>query len=238
VHGRPPGGRAVRSLLGPLVVLLAVWNNVVVPRLPGRPGVYEGVNGTATAVLVGVAGTAGLSPAELGLARDRLRAGAAWGAAPSAVVASGLAAGLAVPSLRPLLRDARVAGLDDGAVAYRALLRIPFGTVLWEEVAFRGVLLAALSRLLPVPRAGVLGSAVFGVWHIRPALRGLAANDLAAGPVATSAAVLLVCLGTAAAGLLFTWLRLRSGSLLAPVLLHLATNSAGTLAAAAAGRLG
>jgi uncharacterized protein len=38
----------------------------------------------------------------------------------------------------------------------------------------------------------------------------------------------------------FTWLRLRlrSGSLLAPVLLHLATNSLGSLTAAATGRLG
>jgi uncharacterized protein len=40
-----------------------------------------------------------------------------------------------------------------------------------------------------------------------------------------------------AAGVLFTMLRLRSGSLLAPVLLHLATNSLGTPAAAAALRL-
>jgi len=57
-------------------------------------------------------------------------------------------------------------------------------------------------------------------------------------PVATSAVVALVCLGTAAAGVGFSWLRLRSGSLLAPVLLNLVTNSAGTLAAAAASRLG
>jgi membrane protease YdiL (CAAX protease family) len=51
-------------------------------------------------------------------------------------------------------------------------------------------------------------------------------------------AVLLVCLGTAVGGLVFSWLRLRSGSLLAPVLLHLATNSLGSLTAAAASRLG
>jgi membrane protease YdiL (CAAX protease family) len=37
---------------------------------------------------------------------------------------------------------------------------------------------------------------------------------------------------------LFTWLRLRSGSLLAPALLHLATNTLGTVAAAVAHRLG
>ena len=76
-----------------------------------------------------------------------------------------------------------------------------------------------------------------GIWHVRPTLDGLAVNGLARGPVATGAAVLLGCLGTAAAGVLFTALRLRSGSLLAPVLLHLATNSAGLGAAEAAIRL-
>jgi membrane protease YdiL (CAAX protease family) len=49
--------------------------------------------------------------------------------------------------------------------------------------------------------------------------------------------VLVGCLGTTAAGTLFTALRLRSGSLLAPALLHLATNSLGVGAAATAHRL-
>jgi len=44
--------------------------------------------------------------------------------------------------------------------------------------------------------------------------------------------VVLACLGTSAAGVLFAELRLRSGSLLAPALLHLATNCLGLLAAA------
>jgi uncharacterized protein len=99
------------------------------------------------------------------------------------------------------------------------------------------VLLAALARLLSLPAATVASSAVFGIWHIRPTLSALAANDLVHGPGPTSAAVLLACLWTTAAGVLFTWLRLRSGSLLAPALFHLGTNALGTLAAAAALRL-
>jgi membrane protease YdiL (CAAX protease family) len=54
------------------------------------------------------------------------------------------------------------------------------------------------------------------------------------GPFLTTAAVLVACLASAAAGVVFTLLRLRSGSLIAPMLLHLATNSLGLLAAAAA----
>jgi membrane protease YdiL (CAAX protease family) len=169
--------------------------------------------------------------------RRRLPVGLRWGGACFGLVAVGCATALAVPALRPLLTDARVGGMDGAEIAYQVLVRVPFGTVLWEEVAFRGVLLAALTRLISLPAATAASSAVFGIWHIRPTLSGLAANDLVDGPVVTGAAVLLACVGTAAAGVLLTGLRLRSGSLLAPVLLHLATNSLGTLAAAAAPRL-
>ena len=151
-----------------------------------------------------------------------------------ALVAVGYAAALAVPGVRPLLADARIARLDAVELAYNVLVRIPLGTVLWEEVAFRGVLLAALARVVPLRTAVAVSAVVFGVWHIRPTLSALAINDLAAGPVSVGLAVLLGCLGTAVAGVLMSWLRLRSGSLLAPALLHLATNSLGALAAAAA----
>ncbi|TFV54401.1 CPBP family intramembrane metalloprotease [Geodermatophilus sp. DF01-2] len=151
--------------------------------------------------------------------------------------AAGYAAALALPGVRPLLADGRAAGLGSGELAGQVLVRIPLGTVLWEEVAFRGVLLAALARLLPRADAVGVSAAVFGLWHVRPTLSALAANDLVDGPLARAGAVVLACLVTAAAGVLFAELRERSGSLLAPVLLHLATNSLGLLAAATAHRL-
>jgi CAAX protease family protein len=117
------------------------------------------------------------------------------------------------------------------------LVRIPWGTVLWEEVAFRGVLLASLSRLVSVRTATAMSAAVFGIWHVRPTLSALAANNVAGGPVLRAVAVVLGCLFTGVAGGLFAWLRLRSGSLLAPGLLHLAANALGTLAAAVAHRI-
>jgi membrane protease YdiL (CAAX protease family) len=219
-----------------LVVVLLLWNNVVITRTPGHPGSYPLVNLLATAVLLAVARACGLSWAELGLARRRVPSGLAWGAAAAALVALGYAVALAVPALRPLLADDRSAGLGLGELAGRVLVRIPLGTVVWEEVAFRGVLLAALVRLMPVRWAAVTGAVVFGLWHVRPTLSGLDANELAEGP-ARVGAVALVCAGTAVAALLFTWLRLRSGSLLAPALLHLATNSLGTVAAVIAHRM-
>ena len=114
------------------------------------------------------------------------------------------------------------------------LLRIPVGTVAWEEIAFRGVLQAALRRVLAEPVATAVGSAVFGLWHIRPTAEALAVNGLAAGRGARVAAVAGVVAGTAGAGAALSLLRERSGSLAAPVLLHLAANCAGPLASALA----
>lgn len=222
-------------LAATLAVVLGAWNNGLGGLLPGP---YAAVNAAATAALLLVARGAGLSWHELGLSPARLAGGARWGGAAAVGVAAGLAVALAVDGLRPLLVDARVAALGPAELAHRALVRIPLGTVVWEEVAFRGVLLAALARALPPVRAVAVSAAVFGVWHVRPTIGAVAANDLADGAVGLALLVLAGCLATAAAGVLFAWLRLRSGSLLAPVLLHLATNVLGLLAAAAAGRLG
>ncbi|TFV86999.1 CPBP family intramembrane glutamic endopeptidase [Blastococcus sp. CT_GayMR16] len=237
MQGRPVRRWAPVGLTGALVAVLGVWNNLVVTRLPGYPASYVVVNVAATGVLLAAARAAGLTWDELGLDRRRVPAGLRWGGTCAGLVTAGFAVAVAIPALRPLLTDARISDLDGAELSYQALVRVPFGTVVWEEVAFRGVLLAAFTRLLPVPAATAASSAVFGIWHIRPTLSALAANDLVEGPGATTLAVLLACAGTAAAGVGFTWLRLRSASLLAPVLLHVATNSVGSLAAAAAARL-
>jgi uncharacterized protein len=149
-----------------------------------------------------------------------------------AATASGL-----TPATRPLLNEQRIAGLDRRQLAYQVLLRIPVGAVAWEEIAFRGVLRAALRRVLAEPAATAVGSAVFGLWHIRPTAEALAVNRLAAGRGARITAVTAVAAGTAGAGALLSLLRERSGSLAAPVLLHLAANCAGPLASALAPRL-
>jgi membrane protease YdiL (CAAX protease family) len=52
------------------------------------------------------------------------------------------------------------------------------------------------------------------------------------GFVGTLAGVMLAVVATAAAGFVFSWLRRRSGSLLAPIALHWSLNGLGALAAA------
>jgi CAAX protease family protein len=229
-----PATRSDAGWAAGLAVLLAGWNDLVVPRLP--PRAYVPVNAAATVALLAAARARGTSWDELGLDPRRLRSGARWGGTCAAVVGAGYAGALAVPVLRPLLADARVTGLDPRDLAARVLVRIPVGTVLWEEVAFRGVLPPALRRVLPGWQADAAAAVLFGLWHVAPTLQGLAVNGLAAAPARRAGAVAAACLGTAGVDVLFAWLRRRSGSLLAPAVLHLAANDLGVLAAAASAR--
>ena len=109
-----------------------------------------------------------------------------------------------------------------------AFVIIPVGTILVEEVAFRSVLWGMLARQLTRWRVLATSSVLFGLWHIVPTLHTMADNPAVAGASASVSGRVLVVLGsvtvTFAAGLVFCWLRLRSRSLIAPVLAHWATN--------------
>ena len=113
---------------------------------------------------------------------------------------------------------------------------IPLGTVVLEEVAFRGVLLGALRHRGPV-WAGALSSILFGVWHVLPSLRLGRVNPAVGSVVGAGAGaqILVVCgaVGfTALAGVVLCELRRRSGSLLASAGLHWAVNAFAVLVAA------
>jgi uncharacterized protein len=220
--------RRIRVVLAMAGVLL-VWNNLVhLHPVVGGAG-YIPVNLALALVLLAAGRLAGLDLAALGLARDRLGPSAAAGAAVVGVVAVGLAVAVLVPALRPLLEDGRFADRSAAGIAWHALVRVPLGTAVLEEVAFRGVLLGVLLTLVGTRRAVVVSSALFGLWHVRPAWGMAMAND-----VATGLAVAVVAgsvAATAVAGLGFCWLRLRFGHLAAPVVAHAGTNASATVAA-------
>lgn len=215
--------------------VLAAYNNVTGLN-PGHERWYVRLNAGATGAALAAALLSGLTPADLGLGRGRRLPGR---------LACGLAAGAGagwlliavVPATRPLLGDQRATGLSGRDVAYQALIRIPVGTALWEETAFRGVLQAALSRVLPDTAAIVVTSGVFGAWHIRPTLQALRANGLAGDRRRAVAGTLAGCAATAAGGALLSWLRARSGRLADTVLLHATVNSGGLIAAHAVAAL-
>ena len=211
-----------------LAAMLAAYNNLA-GRRRWHEEWYPVVNLGATGVALAAA-----AATDLGLRPDRMAAGLRSAGPPAAALAAGWLALAAVPATRPVLGDQRVTGLSWPQAAYQAAVRIPVGTVLWEETAFRGVLQAALHRVLPRPAAMALTSAVFGVWHIRPTVDALRINQVATGRRAGLGPVTAAVAGTAAAGLLLSALRERSGSLAAPMLLHLTANCGATLAARSA----
>ena len=211
--------------------ILAAYNNVLGVH-PWHNRRYVRVNLCATGTALAAAALSGLTPADLGFGRGRWLPGRT-GYRLAGTVGAGWLLVAVVPAARPLLGDKRITSLDGRAAAYQALIRIPAGTALWEEIAFRGVLQAALRRVMPSGAAIAVTSSVFGAWHIRPTLQGLRANGLAGTRGRAVAGVTAGVAGTIAGGVVFSWLRERSGSLTAPILLHIATNSGGMVAALA-----
>ncbi|WP_430330985.1 CPBP family intramembrane glutamic endopeptidase [Rhodococcus sp. ACT016] len=192
-------------------VALVAWNNAVQPalRLSSRGRATAG-----TLLAVGVTGVglaSGLRREELGLAN--FRAGLVWGSAAAAVPVVGYAVASATPSLH---RRFSVPDEVRHDFAEWVAAHIPFGTVVTEELLFRGSLTALTDRAFAPASARSVRAAAFGLWHVHPAH---VANDSVPGTVAF----------TAAASLVFDWLRARSGSVLAPALLHLAVNVGGAL---------
>jgi uncharacterized protein len=217
---------AVAIVVGVLAVRNTVGEPLVVPVL------YVPVNLTTAGLLAVVSRAAGLSAGELGLSRAAAPRGAVVGLAVAAIVVTGIALGAAIPLTRPWFEDQRIADVDTAVeLSYQALVRIPLGTAVLEEFAFRGVLLALLARMVPMKTAVAVSSLLFGLWHIRPTLGTLATNDLAEGAWSQVGGVTAAVALTTVGGLLFCALRLASGSLLAPLIVHAATNSAAIVAA-------
>jgi membrane protease YdiL (CAAX protease family) len=113
---------------------------------------------------------------------------------------------------------------------------IPLGTVLPEELAFRGLVLTLLGRRYGVLSGTLLSSGLFGLWHIGASLGGGPANAAIVGVVGGDAAgtvtrVIATVVFTTLGGVVLCWLRLRSNSLLAPVLAHWTVNALGVIVA-------
>ena len=219
-----------------LSLLVVAYNNAV-NRWPPFHGVaYVPLNLTFTGVIMLVAtATLGLSRAELGLEGDLVDAGVSL-----AAVGVFCLGAFALASSRHAHRiaDKRVAELRGSQLAYRVLLRIPLGTAVSEEVIFRGVLFtiwrdAGVSWL----GAAVFASLAFGLWHVSPTILGIRINDPLASGRRIGAAVAGAVLLTTVAGLGLAWVRLRTGGLIAPIVLHGGINSISALAGVRAARV-
>jgi len=223
-----------RARLRPFAVELAAVGsvalyNVVSHRHIGRRARLA-TNVSAAAALVGLARSAGLGAADLGLEPANLRRGIRTGIAAAAPVVAGVGVALAVPQTRRVLADEQITGTGRGEAAFETFVRIPLETALAEEIIFRGVLLGlGLHRRSPIG-AIVTSSIWFGLWHVYPTLgslgRGGGGDLVGDQPHHVGGATAAVVAATTGAGVLLAALRLRSGSVAAPVIAHAALNMA------------
>ncbi len=218
----------LRSAIGFTLLALVVTNVVANQVAPGwGPVVVWALVG----VLGAISKMAALTVDELGLARRTWGSGLRWGAAAAAVVAAGYLVALGIPAVRDSITPTEGGSWVD--VLLQSLVVIPLGTVLAEEFAFRGVLWSLLRRARGQRFATLVSSALFALWHVLPALGGSAANEVVTDTVgggSGDALLVAVTVGfTGLAGVLLCELRVRSGSLLAPILLHWAVNGLGVV---------
>ncbi|QDO86956.1 CPBP family intramembrane metalloprotease [Ornithinimicrobium ciconiae] len=235
---RPSVRRRVLATCG-VALALGVTNVLAAPRL-GRAASMTWNLGT-TAVVLGLGRWAGVDRTAVGLDPRRLRAGLATGAAGSAALALLLGAVSATTTGRELLDDDRVVDASWAQTLAHVGIFIPLGTVVLEEVAFRGALPALLDpdgRSVPLTVA--VPSLAFGAWHVVSSRAFVAAHgqdndpDRPGGAAAGSTAGIVAA--TAVAGLVLGLARRRGGHLAAPALMHLTANALATVVGRWVGR--
>ena len=209
--GRPGRTRTAAVLLAGALV---GWSFTAGIRQPWRRHpVFQAGLGTALALA---------TRAPLGLRPPAAGAGLRAGAAAAGVVTAGIAAATALPPVR-----AAMAERETPHRPWRWLaIEIPLGTVWSEETAFRGALATTGATAFGPAGGRLLQALTFGLSHI-PDARATGAR---------SADTIVIVAATGAAGWAFALLAERSGSLIAPVLAHLAVNEAGAVAALAVRR--
>lgn len=192
---------------------LVAWSDLIAPRIP--PRLQVPLHAALSAALVVSTG------APLGLRPPAVRHGLRLGLAVAAAVSVGVAVSSRIPRVRADMAARRLPGSISGWLA----VRIPVGTVWSEEAAYRAALGTVAAEAFG-PRWGrALQATAFGLSHVRDA-------RTVGEPVVGTMLV------TGAAGWAFAWLYERSGSLLAPMLTHLAINESGAIAAIAVQRAG
>jgi uncharacterized protein len=199
-------------------------------KLPARPQMVA--NLVAAGAISGLAARRGVGIEKQGLELRQAPRGVLYGLGAFAAIAVTISAGAHIKGLRVFYQDVRFTSAPPSRAAYEALVRIPIGTALPEEVIFRGAVLGILLRYQRPFLAGAISSSLFGLWHIVPAMKTISTPP-AAGATWRERKVPWVAATvgtTSVAGFLLTLLRFRSSSIVAPWLAHSAANSAGYLA--------
>jgi membrane protease YdiL (CAAX protease family) len=210
-----------------MILMVNVAANKALPNLY----MFWALGGSVVVLALGIMD--GCTWRDLGLSPGTWASGLIWGLGAIALVYAVYEIGSHLPRIRQAFNDTSITGLPRWKVYFKALVELPFGTVLFEEIAFRGVLWAMLARRIDWIPATIVTAVLFGFWHILGSLDLHERNPgLAVGNRPRVSQILAVSgavLNTAIGGLIFTGLRVVSGSLFAPMGFHWATNGWGYL---------
>lgn len=216
-----------RSQTKPVLLILAA-HNLVQNSILNEEGYVWG-NIVVAGTLAGLARDAGFTWEEIGLGPGDLRISRRMGAWVLTASTAFLAITARMPRIRHYLRDKRAPAATRPEKIRRALIRFPVGTALFEEVAFRGVLPALLAN---ETRSGdILAAGMFAIWHLIPTHHVLRVNGIAQRPRSRMLGTLAGSAASGLAGYVLSRVRRKTGSILAPWLIHSAVNTTSYLAA-------
>lgn len=179
-------------------------------------------------LVIGVAVLAKLNLESVGLAKESLGKGVMYALPFMTIIILGA---LAVFFINPeIFKDERY-NQGSQAMFYTILVTLPLATVIIEELAFRGVLFGTLQSVVTQNYAIIVSSLGFGIWHVFGA-SGVNAGSISSTIVIPKLVLVIgVILATSIAGVFFTWLRIKSGSLITPILVHWTINATGVVLA-------
>lgn len=209
-------------------VFIMAYGYLIAKYIPKRYYVVTNVL-TAAGALV-YAWFSGASWGSLGLGWSQLFTGLVAGllvSIPIIIIIIGVAA---IPMFRNFFSDGPSKHASTKVTRFELAVRIPFGTALSEEILFRSVLLSLLMAAYNTLWAVIIASALFGIWHIIPTLDTLSRNDSFSTLIdeyrhRRVLSLLLTILVTMVAGIGFCMLRLWTGSVATPWVVHTMINS-------------
>ncbi|HSM02892.1 MAG TPA: type II CAAX endopeptidase family protein [Acidimicrobiia bacterium] len=220
--------RPTRWSPGALIILLVATNVVLNRVIPDWAYLPSFIVAGAAALLIAHRG--GASMTDLGLGRGAAGRSALVGLAAGTVAALLIFTNLGVPAFDGLYEDSRADGLGVAGLVYHAVIRIPLGTALGEEILFRGALLGVLLTTSRRWTAIALSALLFGFWHVLPTISVQTANEsLSSLPM--WAVIPGGVVSTALVGVVFAWMRIRTRHLAAPVIFHAMVNASALIAA-------
>ena len=206
-----------------LVAYTIGFQTLIYLVLPNRfhRALAPAITGTVGTMIV-VISAIWFGPDAVGLANPDGGLLAAWGSGTVLLMSTVGLVMLARPPLRDHLADPRIASMTLRQAMAQIMVRIPVTTALIEEAVFRGVLHSALIVIYPEPVAMWAGAALFGLWHIGPGLQQ--ARAVNRHSLAGVAHVLITVIGTTVAGAGLVWLRIETGSIWVPLVVHAGVN--------------